>query len=91
MASSVGFCSTFREVVRLAWAGPYGAWRKPLAIAAAWVVDDPVHALYELDREARNPNAYPLLDTLGRLLDDQLAQDRASYPPTDPRTNALIP
>jgi hypothetical protein len=70
-----------REVVRVAWAGPYGAWRKPLAAAAAWAADDPGHALYELDKAARNADAQPLLVALSRLLDDPHGPAGPEYPP----------
>jgi len=70
-----------REVVRLAWSGPYGAWRKGLGAAAEWVRDDPAAALRQLDLAGSIQECQPVLLTYSRLLEELRSEEGRQYPP----------
>jgi len=69
-----------REVVRLAWSGPHGAWRKALPVAAKWVRDDPDAALRQLGAVRFMHGCASVLTAFQRLLDESCSEASSAYP-----------
>jgi hypothetical protein len=69
-----------RDVVRDAWAGPPGGWRRAAHRAAAWARSDPDAALRQLDAAAAVYEARSLLDAFGQLLAVHSRFDRSHAP-----------
>jgi len=69
-----------RDVVREAWVGPSGAWKRILRSEAAWASEDPISLLRQLDLVATFPDCRPVMNTFARLVNESPLPTGPLYP-----------